>query len=77
MKVARIIACKNGIDDTVFNTQSANFKNSHLPEGRGGILRITQDGKIVNDKGIFGDEYPLNLYYAYGIRNKFGWISIP
>lgn len=65
-------SCKNGIDDTVLNTQSANFKNGHLPEGRGGILRVTQDGKIVNEKGILGDEYPLNLYYAYGIRNGFG-----
>ena len=22
--------------------------------------------------GIIGDSYPLNLYYAYGIRNSFG-----
>ena len=36
-----------------------------------GILRLTQDGKIV-DKGILSDSMPLRLYYAYGIRNSFG-----
>jgi aldose sugar dehydrogenase len=37
-----------------------------------GILRITQDGQPVPNGGILGDQYPLNLYYAYGIRNSFG-----
>lgn len=41
------------------------------PDGRSGILRFTLDGKPVG-KGILGDEYPLNLYFAYGIRNGFG-----
>ena len=44
-------------------------------DGRAGILRITQDGKPVDDgnsSGIIGDEYPLNLYYAYGVKNSFG-----
>jgi glucose/arabinose dehydrogenase len=48
-----------------------NFKNGTDPDGRGGILRITQDGKPVGN-GILGDKFPLNLYYAYGIRNSFG-----
>jgi glucose/arabinose dehydrogenase len=65
-------SCKNGIDDTVLNTQSANVRKGHLPEGRGGILRVTQDGQIVNGEGILGDEHPLDMYYAYGIRNGFG-----
>lgn len=26
----------------------------------------------MNGKGILEDEYPLKLYYAYGIRNNFG-----
>ena len=30
------------------------------------------DGKPVNNQGILGDISPLNLYYAYGIRNSFG-----
>jgi aldose sugar dehydrogenase len=38
---------------------------------RAGILRITQDGKPVGE-GILGNTYPLNLYYAYGIRSSFG-----
>jgi aldose sugar dehydrogenase len=44
-------------------------------DGRGGILRVTQDGEIVlggGGQGILGNTYPLNLYYAYGIRNSFG-----
>jgi aldose sugar dehydrogenase len=39
-------------------------------DGRGGILRIDQDGNSVDP--VVGDDYPLNLYYAYGIRNGFG-----
>jgi glucose/arabinose dehydrogenase len=42
------------------------------PDGRSGILRVTQDGQLVNNTGILGDEHPLDLYYAYGIRNSFG-----
>ncbi|HET7642728.1 MAG TPA: PQQ-dependent sugar dehydrogenase, partial [Nitrososphaeraceae archaeon] len=30
-----------------------------------------QDGKPVGS-GILGNEYPLNLYYAYGVKNSFG-----
>ena len=46
-------------------------------DGRGGILRVTQNGETVvveggGDQGILGNTYPLNLYYAYGIRNSFG-----
>jgi glucose/arabinose dehydrogenase len=37
-----------------------------------GIIRITQDGQQVPNGSIIGDQYPLNLYYAYGIRNSFG-----
>jgi glucose/arabinose dehydrogenase len=54
------------------NGKILNIKNGPDADGRGGILRITQDGKSVTEKGIIGDEYPLNLYYAYGIRNSFG-----
>jgi glucose/arabinose dehydrogenase len=45
-------------------------------DGRGGILRVTQDGETIviagGGQGILGNTYPLNLYYAYGIRNSFG-----
>ncbi|MGH9953839.1 MAG: PQQ-dependent sugar dehydrogenase, partial [Nitrososphaeraceae archaeon] len=60
---------------TGITTQSQN--NDQLPaDGTGGILRITQDGDPVVDSStadyILGDDFPLNLYYAYGIRNSFG-----
>jgi len=53
------------------NTIAQNIKNGTEPDGSGGILRVTQEGKAVKD-GILGKSYPLNLYYAYGIRNSFG-----
>ncbi len=52
-------------------TKAQNYKDGSKPDGRGGILRMTQDGKVLG-KGILGNTYPLNLYYAYGIRNSFG-----
>ena len=56
-------------------TQTQN--NDELPpDGSGGILRVTQDGEPVVDPKtgsyIIGNDYPLNLYFAYGIRNSFG-----
>ena len=52
-------------------TRAQNFRDGTEPDGRAGILRVHQDGTPVG-KGILGDTYPLNLYYAYGIRNSFG-----
>jgi glucose/arabinose dehydrogenase len=43
-----------------------------MPDGRGGVLRVTFDGKVVGGKGILGNDDPLNKYYAYGLRNSFG-----
>jgi glucose/arabinose dehydrogenase len=54
------------------NSLDQNIENGNAPDGRGGILTVTQDGEVVNGEGILGDEPPLNLYYAYGIRNSFG-----
>jgi aldose sugar dehydrogenase len=54
---------------TDFKTQ--NNKTGPEPDGTGGILRFTYDGAPVN-QSILGDKYPLNLYYAYGIRNSYG-----
>jgi aldose sugar dehydrogenase len=53
-------------------TLAQNFANSTLLHGRAGILRISLGGNPVNSQGILGDGHPLNLYYAYGIRNSFG-----
>jgi glucose/arabinose dehydrogenase len=54
-----------------FKTLAENFENSIPPDGRAGIMRISPDGDPV-DNGIIGKEHPLNLYFAYGIRNSFG-----
>jgi len=53
-------------------TKTQNYRNGIDPDGRAGILRITQDGQPTDRHGILGDSIPLRLYYAYGIRNTFG-----
>src|SRR5919106_4898515 len=53
-------------------TKAQNYADGVEPDGRSGILRITQDGNPVGI-GILGNTHPLNLYYAYGIRNSFGF----
>jgi aldose sugar dehydrogenase len=69
---------QNTIPSKVYKTKTQNFEDGEPVDGRAGILRITQEGTLVeNDErggydGILGDDYPLNLYYAYGIRNSFG-----
>jgi aldose sugar dehydrogenase len=66
--------------------QISNNDDGPPPDGRGGILRVTQQGEAVGTRvnggdeddennslvGIIGDKDPLNKYYAYGIRNSFG-----
>jgi aldose sugar dehydrogenase len=51
--------------------QSENNPNGTAPDGTSGILRVTQDGQIVDNPPL-GDTMPLALYYAYGMRNTFG-----
>lgn len=51
-------------------TTTQNQDGAAYPDGTGGILRITQDGKPAQN--LFGGKYPIDLYYAYGIRNSFG-----
>ena len=53
-------------------TQAQNIGDGPEPNGLGGVLRVTQNGDIVKGDSIFGEESPLNLYYAMGIRNSFG-----
>jgi glucose/arabinose dehydrogenase len=61
------------IGDVVgYRSQTQNFHDGPAnSNGTSGILRVTQEGKVVS-RGIIGDAYPLNLYYAYGIRNSYG-----
>jgi aldose sugar dehydrogenase len=59
-------------DRRYFDTKAQNVKDSKDADGRSGILRLTLQGKPVPNGTIIGNGYPLNLYYAYGIRNSFG-----
>jgi glucose/arabinose dehydrogenase len=61
----------------VVKNQAINYEDGDEPDGRAGILKFNPDGRPVYDKGILGDRYPLNLYYAYGIRNSFGFAFDP
>ncbi|MEP6576534.1 MAG: PQQ-dependent sugar dehydrogenase [Nitrososphaerota archaeon] len=67
-----IIGNVNYAQNVTYMTQSQNVKDGPPPDGRGGILRITFDGGVVDGKGILGNSYPLNMYYGYGLRNGFG-----
>lgn len=49
-----------------------NILRGNSPDGTSGILRVTQEGKSVHE-GPFGNSVPNILYYAYGIRNSFGF----
>jgi aldose sugar dehydrogenase len=51
--------------------QISNNDDGPPPDGRGGILRVTQRVEAI-EPTILGDEDPLNKYYAYGIRNSYG-----
>ena len=53
-------------------TKAQNYEDGPSPDGRAGILRITQDGSPVGN-GSLGNTPILNLYYAYGIKNSFGF----
>ena len=65
------MARTGGNESQLYETQAQNVQGGKKADGRAGILRITQDGKPV-DEGILGASYPLNLYFAYGIKNSFG-----
>jgi aldose sugar dehydrogenase len=41
-------------------------------DGRSGVIRSTLDGQPVPEGQILGEEHPLDMYYAYGLRNSFG-----
>jgi len=69
MVIGELTPSRYAKDD--FHTLAQNYQNGKAPDGRGGILRVTQDGEIVQPP-ILGNEHPLDMYYAYGIRNSFG-----
>jgi aldose sugar dehydrogenase len=59
------------IGDISHRTKAQNSQKGPGPDGTSGILRVTQDGLLVDNPPL-GDTMPLALYYAYGIRNSFG-----
>lgn len=67
-----VIGNLNFIQNQTFMTRAQNVKGGPMPDGRGGVLRVTFDGKVVGGNGILGNDNPLNKYYAYGLRNSFG-----
>ena len=75
-----------GPDDNVYvvigdldhhSTKGQNFENGPAPDGTSGVIRITQEGKVADIPGIISDKAPLNLYYAYGMRQSFGMAFDP
>jgi glucose/arabinose dehydrogenase len=54
-----------------YETKTQNYQDGVAPDGRSGILAVDQDGNPAANRTI-GTSFPLNLYYAYGIRNSFG-----
>jgi glucose/arabinose dehydrogenase len=72
------------LNEGIGTNMAQNVRNGDEPDGRAGIICITQDGQMINYNhaiqngatvqggGILGDEHPLDMYYAYGIRNSFG-----
>jgi glucose/arabinose dehydrogenase len=62
--------------DKIEDETEAQNEPDFPADGTSGILRVTQNGEPVVDPStgeyILGNSYPLNLYYAYGIRNSYG-----
>jgi glucose/arabinose dehydrogenase len=74
------------LGDHYTEAQNANDEGDPA-DGSSGVLVIQQDGEPIlegsegeeneeeeerESSGSLGNEYPLNIYYAYGIRNSFG-----
>jgi len=67
-----VVGDLNYIKNQSAYTIAQNDVGGRPADGRGGVLRVTQDGGVVGGVGILGNEDPLNKYYGYGIRNSFG-----
>jgi aldose sugar dehydrogenase len=52
--------------------QAQNTKHGPELDGTGGILRVTEDGQPVSPDPL-GENDHTKVYYAYGIRNSFGF----
>jgi aldose sugar dehydrogenase len=67
-----IVGPGNSLFLTIGDLKSYGPQTDEVLNGTSGILRITQEGLPVSNDGILDNKVPLNLYYAYGIRNSFG-----
>jgi len=67
-----IVGPDNNIYLSIGDKKTFRPQTDEMINGTSGILRITQEGDPVTSNVILGSEPPLNLYYAYGIRNSFG-----
>lgn len=63
--------CTMSINEGALNSKTANSNGSNAT-GIGGILALAYGAKTNMTESILGHDFPLNLYYAYGIRNSFG-----
>ncbi len=61
-----------GNDNGLHGTLAQNEVNGKPVDGTSGILKMNIDGKPTQVEGILGTNYPLKLYYAYGVRNSYG-----
>ena len=52
--------------------QAQNTRDGARLDGTSGILRVTENGKLVSPNPL-GSGDPTRVYYAYGIRNSFGF----
>ena len=52
-------------------TLAQNIKGGEPADGRGGILRVTQDGQIVKSEGILGEEHPLDMVLRVWYKKRF------
>ncbi len=68
-----IVGDVNREGNPAYMTLAQNIEDSKIPDGRGGVLRLTVDGDpVIDDFSSLGDSGLLNFYYGYGIRNSFG-----
>jgi aldose sugar dehydrogenase len=67
-----------GPDNNLYVTVGDVLYNGNIQEGksaldgRSGILRVSLEGQLAPNSAIISNEHPLDMYYAYGIRNSFG-----
>ena len=59
------------------STKAQNYRDGPEPDGRAGVLRMTQNGQPVNDTGILGDEHPLICTMPTAYETALEWILIP